>query len=377
MDRKEMLKNVLESDKWNSFEIMGSLRVAISRCAIYAHKVWIWGCGENILPFVKTLEKEKIEIAGIVDVDPQKTGIKIRSLRVTHPDELFSQEKKEDIFVFIWTSCFEGNSQERMISKFNQGGITHWYKITAEDKKQVCYFTNHDHEQYYLENRNLIADIVDSLYDDKSVEDYLEYLRTYIENSSWEKEESATANKYFYGGTIDDPEQLYIHLDNEVWLNCGCHVGDTIFSFFRKGLKARKIFAVDGNKKHITLFRDSIDYLPAEDQKMISLKNAFIDKNIDFNTLFEGEKLTLINADIEGAELQLAKDMLKLIQIDRPVLALCLYHKVGDAVEIPGYLMENLENYCYVVRKYPSYYAFSYRNFELVLYAIPKERMAF
>ncbi len=101
-----------------------------------------------------------------------------------------------------------------------------------------------------------------------------------------------------------------------------------------------------------------------------------MDKDTDFDSLFHGEKLTLINADIEGAELQLVQDMKEVIRNDRPVLALCLYHKVSDAVEIPNYLMNTLEDYCYVIRKYPSYYAFSYRNFELVLYAIPKERVA-
>lgn len=197
MDRRQKLEEILNSRNYDPFEIIGSLRVAISRCIINHYKVWIWGCGEGIRAFLKTLELEQVRVEGIVDIDP-----------------------------------------------------------------------------------------------DKSVEEYLEYLRTYIENSSWKLKECDTANKYFYGGSLDKPEHIYIHKDDEVWLNLGCHVGDTIFSFFSRGLKAQHIFAVESNKQYIQM------------------------------------------------------------------------------------LMDNLNDYLYVVRKYPSYYAYSYRNFELVLYAVPKEKIA-
>lgn len=371
-----MLNEVLESNKWEAFEIIGNLRVAISRCVICNYKVWIWGCGERILPFVKTLEKEGILVEGIVDIDEDKIGKEVNGIIISSPSNLYSCIGKEEAFVFIWTSCFEGNSQEKMIRELNKNGIEHWYHLTSEDKNQICYFTNHDHEQYYHDNKKIISSIVDRLYDDESVAEYLEYLRTYIENSSWKRKECDTANKYFYGGTIRNPEKLYTHFDNEVWLNCGCHVGDTISCFFRNGLKAKKIFAVDGNKKHIVLCKENMSFISDKTEEVVEFSNVFIDKDTDFKSLFHGEKLTLINADIEGAELQLVQDMKEVIRNDRPVLALCLYHKVSDAVKIPDYLMNTLEDYCYVIRKYPSYYAFSYRNFELVLYAIPKERVA-
>lgn len=376
MDRNKMLNDILGSDNWEAFEIIGNLRVAISRCVINEYSVWIWGSGERILPFIKALENEGISVEGIIDIDEAKIGKTIKNIIIVSPQEFYSFTEKDNSFVFMWTSCFEGNSQEKMISELNQNGVLHWYKVTNEDKNQICYFTNHDHEQYYLDNRRSMETVVDKLYDDYSVEEYLEYIRTYIENSSWKRKECDTANKYFYGGTIKEPEQIYVHIDDEVWLNCGCHVGDTISCFFSKGLKAKKIFAVDGKKNHIIQCKDNMSFLPSEASRVIEFENVFIDKDTDFDSLFHGEKLTLINADIEGAELQLVKDMQEVITVDRPVLALCLYHKVSDAVEIPYYLMNTLKDYYFVVRKYPSYYAFSYRNFELVLYAIPKERIA-
>ncbi len=101
----------------------------------------------------------------------------------------------------------------------------------------------------------------------------MEFLRTYIENSSWKREECDTAVKYFYGGTIKNQERLYIHYEDEVWLNCGCHVGDTISNYFRIGLKAKKIFAIDGKKKHITLCKDNMSFFPCATEDVVEFRN--------------------------------------------------------------------------------------------------------
>lgn len=372
------IDEILDSSTYEFFEIVGSLSVAISRCIINKHKVYIWGSGENVDAFVRTLMFEKIDVMGIIDINPEKWGDDVDGVKIISPTELskFNDDNNNNIFLFFWTRCFVGNSQEKLINDLMGYNIKHWYSITAEDRNQICYLTNHNHRKYYRDNRDIIGSIVENLYDEESKNCYTEYIRTYVENSAWRLPECATANKYFYGGlSVDDREELYIHCDDEVWLNCGCHVGDTVFNFFRHGLSAKKIYAVDGDVGHINMFRDNMSYLPTEYQKMISLKNIYIDKNTDCEKVFEGEKLTLINADIEGAELGLVQDLSDLIKKDRPVIALCLYHKVTDAVEIPKYLMDNLDDYSYYIRKYPSYYRFLYRNFELVLYAVPNERM--
>lgn len=369
------IDEILDSNRYELFEIVGSLSVAISRCVINKHKVYIWGARENIDAFIRVLKFEKVDIGGIIDIDQDKWGENVDGIKIVSPIELFSTDKNSNVFVFFWTKCFFGNSQEKLISDLMGHNVRHWYNITTEDYHQICYYTNHNHRKYYKENRDIIGNIMDRLYDEESIKCYAEYMRTYIENSTWRLPECATSNKYFYGGSLEDKEELYIHYDDEVWLNCGCHVGDTVFNYFRHGLSAKKIYAVDGDTGHINMFRDNMSYLPPEYQKMISLKNIFIDKNTDCEKVFEGEKLTLINADIEGAELGLIQDLSDLIKKDRPVIALCLYHKVTDVVEIPQFLMNNLDDYTYYVRKYPSYYKFSYRNFELVLYAVPNERM--
>ncbi len=155
----------------------------------------------------------------------------------------------------------------------------------------------------------------------------------------------ATANKYFFGGSVEKPVKIYKHLKDEVWLNCGCNVGDTIFGYYAKGLSAKKIFAVDNDKKAIALLNDNTLFLPEKCREVIRSKATHIDKNTDFKDLFENEQLTFINADIEGAELQLVTSMIEVIRRDRLVLALCLYHEIVDIYKISIYLMKHLEGY--------------------------------
>ena len=52
-----------------------------------------------------------------------------------------------------------------------------------------------------------------------------------------------------------------------------------------------------------------------------------------------------IKMDIEGAELDALKGGRKLIYENRPYLAICLYHRKNDIIDIPLYLNSFLENY--------------------------------
>ena len=46
------------------------------------------------------------------------------------------------------------------------------------------------------------------------------------------------------------------------------------------------------------------------------------------------ERITLINADIEGFEMDMLKELEKIIKRDRPVLAISVYHKKEDVLTI-------------------------------------------
>lgn len=76
------------------------------------------------------------------------------------------------------------------------------------------------------------------------------------------------------------------------------------------------------------------------------------------------DKITFIKMDVEGAELESLKGARKTIQRDKPKLAICIYHKSEDMVEIPLYIKELVPEYKLYVRHH------SNTASETVLYAV-------
>lgn len=77
------------------------------------------------------------------------------------------------------------------------------------------------------------------------------------------------------------------------------------------------------------------------------------------------DKVTFIKMDIEGAELEALKGSQNIIKQYRPKLAVCVYHKREDIIEIPRYIKSLVPEYHLYLRHYSSGVT------ETVLYAIP------
>lgn len=89
------------------------------------------------------------------------------------------------------------------------------------------------------------------------------------------------------------------------------------------------------------------------------IKTAVIDDIVD-----ENDKITFIKMDVEGAELESLKGAKKIIQRDRPKLAICIYHKPEDVITLPMYIKELVPEYKFYLRSY------SNADNEMVLYAV-------
>ena len=90
----------------------------------------------------------------------------------------------------------------------------------------------------------------------------------------------------------------------------------------------------------------------------VSVKVTTIDEKLN------GEAVTLIKMDIEGSEREALKGAEKTIRKYRPRLAVCVYHKPEDIIEIPQKILELNGAYKLFLRHY------SYMHTETVLYAI-------
>lgn len=83
------------------------------------------------------------------------------------------------------------------------------------------------------------------------------------------------------------------------------------------------------------------------------------------DNVLEGKKVTFIKMDIEGAEYQALLGAERLIRENRPKLAICVYHKPEDIIEIPELILKFYSGYKLYLRHY------SVKKYETVLYALP------
>jgi FkbM family methyltransferase len=77
---------------------------------------------------------------------------------------------------------------------------------------------------------------------------------------------------------------------------------------------------------------------------------------------------TYVKLDIEGAEADALRGMARAIESSRPALAVCVYHKPADLWELPRLVDQLLPEADFFVR------AHAYNGFDLVLYAVPREK---
>lgn len=188
------------------------------------------------------------------------------------------------------------------------------------------------------------------------------------------------------------------HVEDEVFVDCGAYTGDStrdfimwskagshiqntqeiipyksIFAFepdpwcyevccedFKK-LKGSKVFKAGVSDKTGTLnFQATSDGASKiTDKGDIEIKTVALDEAL------EGEKVTFIKMDIEGAELSALKGAEKIIRQRKPKLAICVYHKYEDIWEIAEYIWSLNPDYKMYLRHYSNSWI------ETVLYAIP------
>lgn len=96
----------------------------------------------------------------------------------------------------------------------------------------------------------------------------------------------------------------------------------------------------------------------------VNKNSANIVQATSIDNVIRDGRCTFIKLDVEGAELETLKGAVKTIQNNHPKLAISIYHKRDDIVEIPTFLMENFRGYKYYIRHYSSVW------WETVLYGI-------
>lgn len=182
-------------------------------------------------------------------------------------------------------------------------------------------------------------------------------------------------------------ESIIEYQDGEVFVDCGCYDFESSEKLM-KLCDVKKIYAFEPDERNLEKVKSNIERLQCGDKvevfhcglwdqpaslyfnasgDMMSKIRCDVQEGtkievVSLDSVIQ-EKVTFIKMDIEGSEIKALQGSRNLIQTYRPKLAISIYHKWEDLVDIPTYIHELVPEYKFYIRHY------FYSPAETVLYA--------
>ena len=190
------------------------------------------------------------------------------------------------------------------------------------------------------------------------------------------------------------PTDLFTLCGVDSLLDCGAFDGDTIQQLLACGDPfTGEIHAIEADGVSFLRLQEFVARLPSHTRNRLHLYKCAVGSERGF-TFFEGNgtltskasqtgelvemisidelfaeiPLAFIKMDIEGAECDALQGAAKVIQRDRPILAICVYHTQSDIWRIPLLVHEMLPEHKLYLRGYEG------DGFQTVMYAVPPGR---
>jgi FkbM family methyltransferase len=320
--------------------------------------IYIFGAGAAGILVKRNLENFNISIGSFVDNDISKQGTCIEGVPVVGFSDLLQDKNK---VIILGTVEFHSEVVQQCI----KNGI-------SED--EICYadFLHYDGKDkvrdYFCKNVSSIIDIFSHCADSESRE-------LFVANILYQ----LNRDRRHYRCSLSDLSKQYFDTeivktnDEEVYFDCGAKDGDTAIGFHKaRNGKYRKTLAFEPDEENFnSMVRNLEPY-----KQIIGIKAGVGEREekLRFNghkgghssfdisgecsaeivplDKFISEGPTLIKMDIEGFELQALKGAKSIMKQLKPKLAICVYHKPCDIVELPKYILSQRDDYKIYFRLY-------------------------
>jgi FkbM family methyltransferase len=190
------------------------------------------------------------------------------------------------------------------------------------------------------------------------------------------------------------PRDIFSLNESDLLLDCGAFDGDTIRQALETAQCPMDVYAIEADAISYARLHAFADQIRREIRNRIHLypcavgrkrglvyfdpTESLISKASNQGTavevfpideLFADTRLTFIKMDIEGAEYEALQGAAKVIQRDRPILAICVYHTQRDIWRIPLLVRDMAPDYKFFLRAYEG------DGFQTVMYAVPPDRV--
>lgn len=332
----------------------------------YMENVIFWGAGNTTALWWDDMERANIRPMYIVDSFKKVGGgvERYRDIPLLSPDELRSLSDSESYKIILMSTSQNTvlEIREQLVSM----------QIPFREVVSCA-------EEYYTVRWDDCESVLALLHDDVSKQTMREWLKTRMGKRTGLPSELLDYHGYFSLPAFRGVAR------NEIFVDCGAYVGDTLekylfdrFGMFQKyyafepfpenynALKCRvqrleqewnvtgKIIcenmALDSGVKTIFVSNEvsNVSAMVSEDASCgVAINAVSLDQYFECH---QKETIGCIKADIEGSEINMLKGAEKTIREQKPKLAISLYHKPGDIIDIIRLIHEYREDYIFDMR---------------------------
>lgn len=205
-------------------------------------------------------------------------------------------------------------------------------------------------------------------YQNEMIED-LQHRKVDVVNILW------LHHEYLFAMRGEQYFDLFDPLEREIFVDAGCFDGKTIEEYWDwLGEKEGKVYSFEPIKRQYDNVREKFEkddrvilynfatwdkeeeivFADVGDASRPSNEGEVVCKGITLDKLLNDEKVTYIKMDVEGSELKTLQGARNIIMRDKPRLAISIYHKPEDFMELALYVLELVPEYKFYIRQYTS-----------------------
>jgi len=355
----------------------------------FQNRVVLFGAGGLGQRAAKALESIGVRPLAFSDNNQQRWGKEIDSILVLPPTEAARLYGGDAAFLLtIWNPFHWFSETSRQLQEYGCKQIVPYPPLFWRFPQLFLPFLFNDlpHKLYLERNQILAAESIWADQQSRSI--YEANIRLRALGNLDSLPGRPIENTYF-------PPDIFSISNHERILDCGATLGEMTQDLIRKrGDNFERFFALEADKisyPKLAAYRES---LPESLRKKLSLYDCAVGLNegvvhftntgdtgshisaegipvqcYPIDKLFRDTPLTFIEMDIEGAEYDALLGGRKVIERDRPILAICVYHTQNDIWRIPLLVRGMLPEHKFYLRAYEG------DGFQTVLFAVPPERV--
>ena len=354
------------------------------------NRVVLFGSGSAGARALSCLRSIGVEPLAFADSTPATWGRTVDGMAVLSPAEAATRFGSDALFIVsIWNAKHRFATTKKQLHELGARAVAPMSSVQWRFPEHFLPFFSLDLPHRLVRERAEIARAAELWADDRSRAEYLAHIRWRASGDFDAVPAPVSEMQYF-------PDFFELS-PSEVFIDCGAYDGDTLREFLKRSRGIfRHVLSVEPGPDTFAALQTSIAALPASVRDRVAIERVAVGERretLRFDVgdgtgghvsdagacVVEGTTLdrlcaplrtTYIKMDIEGAEGAALAGGRNTIVRDRPILAICVYHRPTDLWRLPLFVHDLVPDYRMYLRSHLN------DGWDTVAYAVPPERVA-